>query len=205
MRAQRTRRQATTGAALSLSLALAVAALHAPARSQERERAVTIAATGDVLLHIKVNKAAAARGYGHLFQGIAHELPEAHVAFANLETPLVDDVADVETGSPPVLGSRIEAAAAMAEAGFDVLGCANNHAFDQSSDGARRTIRAVREAGMIAVGVEEDEDALFVPQRIVREGVRIAFLSVTDGLNRGAGRPVRANLPYLIDLIALIS
>ena len=108
-------------AALLLALACVTAAAQAPRPTEEPPGQVTIAATGDVLLHIKVNKAAARHGWDRLFESLRPHLPDAHIAFANLETPLVDDVAEVMTGSPPVLGSRGEAAAALAAAGFDVL------------------------------------------------------------------------------------
>lgn len=155
---------------------------------------VTIVAGGDILLHIKVNKAAARHGWTRLFASLRDELPEEHIAFANLETPLVDDVSEVVTGSPPVLGSRLEAAAALSHAGFDVLGCANNHAYDQRSSGVARTIARVREEGMESVGAEVEEAALWEPRIITRGAMRVAFLSVTDGINRGPGRPILAHV-----------
>lgn len=155
---------------------------------------VTIVAAGDILLHIKVNKAAVRHGWNRLFASLREELPAEHIAFANLETPLVDDVSEVMTGSPPVLGSRLEAAAALSEAGFDVLGCANNHAFDQRSSGIARTVARVREEGMESVGVEAEAEALWEPRVVTRGDMRVAFLSVTDGINRGPGRPVVAHV-----------
>ncbi len=179
----------------------------APAAQTLGSGQVTIAAAGDILLHIKVNEAAARHGFDRLFEGLAPHLPPDHIAFANLETPLVDDVSDVETGSPPILGSRVEAAAALARAGFDVLGCANNHAFDQRSEGAIRTVDAVRAAGMMAIGVAPESPSLWQPQVRQMNGIRVAFLSVTEGLNRGPGRPVQAHVASLAepDLIQALS
>lgn len=166
---------------------------------------VTIVAGGDILLHIKVNKAAARHGWTRLFASLRDELPEEHIAFANLETPLVDDVSEVVTGSPPVLGSRLEAAGALSHAGFDVLGCANNHAYDQRSSGVARTVARVREEGMESVGAEAEEAALWEPRIVTRGDMRVAFLSVTDGINRGPGRPILAHVASMSEEEKLIA
>ncbi len=64
-----------------------------------------MASAGDLLLHIKVNASAAQRGWAHVLGGLREVLRDDEIAFANLETPLVDDVHDPVTGSPPVLGA----------------------------------------------------------------------------------------------------
>jgi poly-gamma-glutamate capsule biosynthesis protein CapA/YwtB (metallophosphatase superfamily) len=173
-------------------------------RSGQRADYVTIVAGGDILLHIKVNKAAARHGWTRLFESLRDELPEEHIAFANLETPLVDDVSEVVTGSPPVLGSRLEAAGALSHAGFDVLACANNHAYDQRSSGAARTVARVREEGMESVGAEAEEAALWEPRIVTRGDMRVAFLSVTDGINRGPGRPILVHIASMSEEEKLI-
>ena len=78
--------------------------------------------------------------------------------------------------------------------------CANNHAFDQQSIGAARTLDYVKNANMIPVGVVRDVDDLWEPQIVERAGLRVAFLAVSDGLNRGAGRrPAAAHIAFMND------
>lgn len=185
-------------AALALTsglLALAVAPLAAqqtrtgqPTPPAARERRVTIASSGDLLLHIKVNASAAQRGWAHVLGGLQSVLRDDEIAFANLETPLVDDVRDPVTGSPPVLGAPPAAARGLADAGLDVLGCANNHAHDQDASGMARTVESLRAAGLVAVGADVDPERAFGAEIVERDGVRVAFLSYTERINRPAGR-----------------
>jgi len=177
------------------AVAALVAALLLPSSSpaQPRDphratRRVTIASAGDLLLHIKVNASAAQRGWAHVLGGLREVLRDDEIAFANLETPLVDDVRDPVTGSPPVLGAPSSAARGLAEAGLDVLGCANNHAHDQDASGMARTVDALRAANLVAVGADVDPERAFAAEIVEREGVRVAFLSYTERINRPAGR-----------------
>jgi poly-gamma-glutamate synthesis protein (capsule biosynthesis protein) len=151
-------------------------------------RRVTIASAGDLLLHIKVNASAAQRGWAHVLGGLREVLRDDEIGFANLETPLVDDVRDPVTGSPPVLGAPSSAARGLAEAGLDVLGCANNHAHDQDASGMARTVDALRAANLVAVGADVDPERAFAAEVVERDGVRVAFLSYTERINRPAGR-----------------
>ncbi|MEM7603895.1 MAG: CapA family protein, partial [Myxococcota bacterium] len=171
----------------ALAGALLIAcAFRAKAQSDEASGdSVTIVATGDVLLHIKVNAAAARHGYGRLFSALRPHLSSDAIAFANLETPLVSDVREVMTGSPPTLGSEPEAASALADAGFDVLSMANNHAYDQGSAGALRTLQAVHHASMVAVGASETGGDPWMPRLGERAGTRGAFIATTAGLKQG--------------------
>lgn len=155
---------------------------------QPSVRRVTIASAGDLLLHIKVNASAAQRGWAHVLGGLQEVLRADEIAFANLETPLVDDVRDPVTGSPPVLGAPPAAARGLADAGLDVLGCANNHAHDQDASGMARTVESLRAAGLVAVGADVDPERAFAAEVVERDGVRVAFLSYTERINRPAGR-----------------
>lgn len=159
---------------------------------------IGIAAMGDVLLHIKVVEAARARGWDRVFGALGALLTEDEIAVANLETPLVDDVRPVATGSPPILGAPEEAALAMARAGIDVLACANNHAYDQRAVGLWRTVQALRAAGIEPVGADRDAPGAFGPRFVTRGGHRVAFLSYTERINSGPGeRPPAAHVAWL--------
>jgi poly-gamma-glutamate synthesis protein (capsule biosynthesis protein) len=177
------------------ALAALVAALVLPSSNRTSAqprgasaRHVTIASAGDLLLHIKVNASAAQRGWAHVLGGLREVLRDDEIAFANLETPLVDDVRDPVTGSPPVLGAPSSAARGLADAGLDVLGCANNHSHDQDASGMARTVDALRAANLVAVGADVDPERAFAAEIAERGGVRVAFLSYTERINRPAGR-----------------
>jgi poly-gamma-glutamate synthesis protein (capsule biosynthesis protein) len=78
---------------------------------------------------------------------------------------------------PYRLRAPLSSAAALREAGFDVLGLANNHALDYGPEGLGETISRLEGAGIDAVGA--GPDAVAASQPLIREvgGLRLAFLA----------------------------
>ena len=157
----------------------------APAPTRE----VTIVGGGDLLLHIRVNEAAADQpdGWDHVFSGLRDLVRPSDVVVANLETPLVTDEVPIESGSPPILGAPAAVAPALARAGVDVLGCANNHSYDQRATGLRRTVEAIDAAGLKAAGAHPDRAQAFGAQIVEPPGGRVAVLSYTERINQAPG------------------
>ena len=153
-------------------------------------RRVTIGASGDILLHLKVIRAASEHtdqgGFAHVFDALRAIIGPDEVAFANLETPLSDRIEAV-TGAEPVLGAPPEVASALRAAGVDVVSVANNHAYDQTAAGMDDTLRALAAADVRAVGAAGDEWSAPGPVIVERNGVRVALVAYTVRLNRGAG------------------
>lgn len=178
----------------------ASAAPRAESSAMAEASTVTVAATGDLLLHIKVVKTARASGWDRVFEGIRESSRPTDITFANLETPLVEDVLEVRTGSPPILGAPATALPALVRAGVDVLGTSNNHAYDQQSSGLRRTVEAGRSEGLVMVGADMGRDTAAAAAIVVRDGLRVAFLSYTRRINRGPGEsPPEAYVAVLRD------
>lgn len=176
------------GRALRLAaVAVLIAAVPVHGQRSARRGPVRVTASGDLLLHIKVVKAAEHHGWARTIEALGPLIRQDEIAFANLETPLVDDVNEVVTGSPPVLGAPSEAAAALSAVGFDLMGCANNHAYDQRAIGLARTVRAVRAAGMRCVGAASSPEEAYEPTIVTRNGRRVAFVGISHRLNRGPG------------------
>lgn len=148
-------------------------------------RTVTIGAGGDVLVHLKVIRAAEEHddGFGHVL-GELRDVIGDELAFVNLETPLSDRV-PARTGDPPILGAPASVARALAAVGVDVASVANNHAYDQTAPGLEDTLRALDEAGVRAVGAAATDADAPGPIVVEHEGVRVAFVAFTERLNRG--------------------
>lgn len=157
------------------------------ARVHADRPAVVIAGGGDILAHLRVIRAAEEHGWDRVLEGLRPLIREHDAAFANLETPLSQERPPNSAGSPPILGAPAELATALAAAGIDVLSVANNHAWDQWARGAARTTQAVRDAGMGAIGVGPTLEDAFAPFVLEREGLRIAFVAVTERVNSGPG------------------
>jgi poly-gamma-glutamate synthesis protein (capsule biosynthesis protein) len=153
-------------------------------------RRVTIGASGDILLHLKVIRAAAEHadegGFARVFDALRAIIGPDEVAFANLETPLSSRIEAV-TGAEPVLGAPAEVARALSGAGVDVVSVANNHAYDQTAAGMDDTLRALAAADVHAVGAAQDEWSAPGPVIVERDGARVALVAYTVRLNRGPG------------------
>lgn len=160
-------------------------------------RAVTIAATGDVLVHRRVVSAVQAHqsegGFRWVLAAMASEIPASDVAFVNLESPLTEAFRSPANATPPVLGAPTSYGADLAASGFDVLSVANNHAFDQAGDGLAITLDAISAAGMNAVGAGRSDAQARAPVVVQRDGVRVAFVATTERMNNGSS-PNRAGV-----------
>jgi poly-gamma-glutamate synthesis protein (capsule biosynthesis protein) len=168
---------------------------------------VTIAASGDVLVHRRVVAAAQTHaregGFRWVLAALAPELPEAHIAFVNLESPLTEAFRTPINATPPVLGAPTSYGADLAAIGFDVLSVANNHAFDQGGDGLAITLDAIRSAAMRSVGAGRSDAEAREPVVVVRDGVRVAFVATTERMNSGSS-PNRAGVRvFMYDETAL--
>ena len=172
-----------------LALVLCLAGAFAPrGGAQDGERSVTLGAGGDLLLQPRVVSAgrAAVEGFDRVIAPLRIMAPASDIAFANLESPLSEEIT-VTSGSPPTLGAPADVAASIARAGLDVVSLANNHAWDQGARGAALTIAALDRAGVRAVGAgATDADAL-TPVVITRGSLRVAFVAVTNRVNAGPG------------------
>jgi poly-gamma-glutamate synthesis protein (capsule biosynthesis protein) len=95
-------------------------------------------------------------------------------------------------------GSPDNLAKALAAAGFDLLGNANNHAADKGGKGIQRTIDIVEYEGLQHTGSykdtinRENENPLI----IIRNNIKIALLNYTYGTNG-----IKVNKPYIINPI----
>jgi hypothetical protein len=133
------------------------------------EAVVEVAAVGDVML---------GRGVASVsdpLSGVAPWLRSADLALGNLECVVAEGGAP--RPGPYRLRAPAPAVAILRDAGFDILGLANNHALDYGSEGLAETVARLHEAGIAAVGAGKDPMAAARP--VIREvgGLRLAFLA----------------------------
>ncbi len=134
-----------------------------------REQVIELIAVGDVML-----------GRGVLDQvqpldSAAPWLRSADLVLGNLECVVSDG--GVPRPGPYRLHAPATAPTSLRDAGFDVLGLANNHALDYGTLGLAETVSRLGEAGIATVGVGPDAKAASQP--LIREigGLRLAFLA----------------------------
>ncbi len=180
-----------------LSFAIAVSA-------QESDSVLTLLFTGDIMGHD--GQLASARNdstgkyeYDSVFRHIAPFISAADVAIGNLEVTL--------GGAPyrgyPAFSSPDELALACRNAGFDILGTANNHSADRGSRGIFRTVMVLDSLDIKHTGTwrSREERDIISPLMICHDSLRIALLAYTYGTN-GIVVPPPATVAYIDTLRA---
>jgi poly-gamma-glutamate capsule biosynthesis protein CapA/YwtB (metallophosphatase superfamily) len=115
------------------------------------------------------------------FRYVRPFIEQADIAIGNFEVTLA--------GAPykgyPQFSSPDELAKASAEAGFDVMIQANNHALDGGKNGYERTLSMLDTIGLIHTGTfrNADERAQNYPLVLEKNNIRIALLNYTYGTN----------------------
>ena len=148
---------------------------------------VTLMALGDNLIHNTVYWSAElpAGGYDFapFYEAIAPVVSQYDIACINQETILVDDPALY--ANYPNFGSPTQVADALAKTGFSVVTGATNHCFDKGETGISDTCRYWREhyPDITTLGIHDSEEDAKTLRVIEKNGIRIAMLNFTYGLN----------------------
>lgn len=152
--------------------------LAALALSGCREPQVTVAVVGDVMLGREVARVCGQRGTGYPLAEVAPILRSADLAFGNLECVLTDSPVRFPRKNALLAGP--EFVPALAEAGFDVVGLANNHAVDGGRTGLRRMMELLAEEQIAVVGAGRTpaEAASGVVRKV--GSLRVGFIAFSD-------------------------
>ncbi len=161
---------------------------------------VTLAFTGDMLIHDDLRARAARNAGGNGFDftpmlaEVAPILRAADWAVCHQETPISAD--NSALSGYPAFNAPRELAGAMKAAGYDSCSTASNHTVDKGLPGVTATIETLRRAGLRHVGsarsAAEDVRPVIHPVK----GLRVGHLAYTYGTN---GIPVPT--PWAVDLI----
>jgi len=157
--------------------------LASPAGAAPPERPVrlTVAATGDFLIHTPVADRALQLGGGRrydfapLFRPVRRWIAGADLALCHAETPL----APGPVQGYPVFRTPPDLARSIRRTGWDACSTASNHSLDQGQYGIDTTLRALRRAGVKATGTSRSALARRRTTMLDVKGVRVAFLSYT--------------------------
>ncbi len=161
---------------------------------------VSFAVFGDNLIHEPIYRYGLHNdgNFDFLFENIKETIARSDIAVINQETPLTDDPAMY--GDYPRFGTPAQVGEAIADAGFEVVTCATNHALDRGMAGIDFTKKFFEERDIICLGIQTGEEREYKPyDTIVRNGIRFAMLNYTYGTN-GIGIPEEA--PDSVHLLA---
>ncbi|MBD5490460.1 MAG: CapA family protein [Lachnospiraceae bacterium] len=161
---------------------------------------VSFVAFGDNLIHEPIYRYGLHNdgNFDFLFENIKETITKSDIAVINQETPLTDDPAMY--GDYPRFGTPAQVGDAIADAGFDVVTCATNHALDRGMAGIDFTKKFFGERDIICLGIQSVEEKEYKAYDIiVRNGIRFVMLNYTYGTN-GIGIPEEA--PDSVHLLA---
>lgn len=164
-------------------------------------REATLIAVGDIMVHMPQLPAyydAATKQYSFnpWFEQVKPIFQTGDWVFGNLETPLAGQALKY-TGYPR-FNAPTELAAALVDAGINVVSTANNHTMDRGFPGVVRTLENVRKSGLIPVGTAADANDAQRLTIVERDGIRMGFLAYTYGTN---GIPVPEDHAFAVNLI----
>lgn len=153
------------------------------------DHCVSVAFAGDFLFHpglwkpfaVPTTAEGANFDFVPLLEGATKYLDRSDLAIYQQETPLAP------AGGPyagyPLFSTPPEVVTAAKAVGFDVATTASNHTVDMGTEGLRRTLDGLDAAGLQHTGSYRAEGERDVPLIVEANGVKIAIITSTYGLN----------------------
>lgn len=147
-----------------------------------RVSTATVAATGDLLMHLPIisncEQSDGTYDFNNIFTYFSRYVTDADYAVANLETTLRGDKDGYKYSGYPQFNCPDEMIDASKSAGFDMLLTANNHAYDTRLKGMLRTLDVIDDRGLDRIGTHKDESE---KRYIVKDvnGIKIGMLCYT--------------------------
>jgi poly-gamma-glutamate capsule biosynthesis protein CapA/YwtB (metallophosphatase superfamily) len=168
-------------------------------------RAVKMMFSGDILVHGAVynqaqvygTKSGKAYDFKPMFAKVRPIISSADVAICHQETPLSAD--NKQLSGFPVFSTPREIAEAVLDAGYDGCSTASNHSFDRNVQGVTDTTTVFDQVGLKQSGMARTPDENARATVYSANGVNVAHLAYTYGLN---GYVLPADKQWLVRLIA---
>lgn len=176
----------------------------APAKSalpvvQNLTPTTTILLVGDVLLSRNVGaKIDEAEDASLPFAKLKNLLSRSDIAFGNLECPLSDSTVPIQKGL--VFRCLTKYVAGLVTAGFDAMGTANNHAFDQGRDKVGFTVDYLKSQKLLAAGTGQDFGQAHAAQVLKRNNILYGFLSYSYSAHNDGQRSTDPQIATTGDL-----
>lgn len=144
---------------------------------------ITVTAVGDIMLGdhpVRIGNGVRSQiereGTGWLFSRVKHLFEESDIVFGNLEVVHSDvemkanDLASIEFRGAP------ESLADLRNAGFNVLGFANNHCMEHGRGAFLDTVDRLKRTGIAVAGLRKTGGEA-IPYEMMKHGRRIALLA----------------------------
>lgn len=162
-------------------------------------QSATLGAIGDILIHDWVyNDAKTQKGYNFtpMFQHVKQILQGPDLLLANQETILGGT--EIGVSSYPLFNSPHEVGDALVDAGVDIVSTANNHSLDKGEIGLIASLDYMDKISLPHVGTYRSLADQHKVKILVKNGIKVAYLSYTYGTN---GIPIPKGKNFLVNLI----
>ncbi|MDR1487977.1 MAG: CapA family protein [Deltaproteobacteria bacterium] len=158
-------------------------------------------AVGDILIHTTVREAASQEGgafdFSPFFEYVDPILSQGDLVFGNLENPVAG--ADRGFSGYPAFNAPDELVDSLKKSGFTTLSVANNHSLDRGWKGLASTLEILSRYSLDYSGAYLSEDDKAQRLYSIYNGVGIAVLAYTYGLNGPVKPPI--DDPYRLQFI----
>lgn len=155
---------------------------------------VTLLFGGDIIPHTPIKTAAKKHGWGPMFAPLTGAFADADFVIVNMEAPVVQ--LKKPEDEEKVFWAPPELPRALASAGVDVAGFANNHCLDQHREGITSTRAFLADAGLRSFGCDTDAEKAWRPLVLEHEGLRVGLFGFTRFLNGFNNKP-DVTLPHV--------
>jgi len=130
-----------------------------------------------------------------MFAEVAGRIQRADLAICVLETPISID--NIGLDGYPTFEAPRELPDALVQAGYDGCATASNHSLDRGPSGAKVTLDMMDRVALGHAGMARSEAEADRPRLYNLDGVKVAHLSFTYGLN---GFRLPADEPWLVNV-----
>jgi len=148
------------------------------------EERIEIVSVGDMLVGDQAQRRLDRHGYDYPFRSVGRLLEGADLVMGNLEAPITLHDELYYADKKWFYKQDPQVAAALRDAGFDVVALANNHTLDYGHRGMQDTIRHLREVGIETVGAGDDERQAREGLVVEVDGTRIGLLAYMEPYGR---------------------
>lgn len=170
--------------------------------SQAAQPEITLVMVGDILLHTPAAESGRLEGGGYdftpIFAEMKDEIQAADLTLVNQEVIIGGE--ELGVSGYPAFNAPYELGDALADAGFDVVLHATNHALDKGKKGILNCLSFWRESypDMAVLGIHDSEEGQQEIYIYEQDGIQIAILNYTYGTN---GIPLPADMPFAVDML----
>ena len=163
--------------------------------------AFTLSAGGDLMPSPYLSP----KNVQHVWDEIAGWYFDADIVYANLESPITPAAISqtaAQTKATPSMNNSPEMLDIFLRGGKGVtlVSTANNHSMDTGEAGLVGTLNLLDQKGVAHTGAARTEAERDEPLVLEKNGVRVAFISCTFGLN---GKETPSGKPYMVNYIRL--